>query len=429
MKHNQITFKILLLAAGLLASGAMAQADLNDPRTTGPSPDLVAPYSTPSARIIVKTIPFPQNEGPKVHSGFKVEPFAEGLESARQVVVLPNGDVLVAEATTEKKPNDPTFKDKGANRIRLLRDKDGDGKAETKTILMSSLRQPYGMVYTNQRLYVADTDGIFWIPFKLGTTEVSEKVKKTRIAEFKPGGYNNHWTRNLQLSKDGKVLYVAIGSASNAGEYGEDEEVRRASILKIDLKTGKETLFASGIRNPVGMALEPKSGVLWTSVNERDELGDDLVPDYITSVKEGGFYGWPYSYYGQNEDPRLKGQRPDLVAKAIKPDYAVGPHVSALGIVFGAKTAFPARFREGVFVGRHGSWNRQSLIGYDVVFIPFTDGKPSGPMELFLSGFTADTDTVYGRPRSLAVAKDGSLLVTDDKGGFIYRITADSASK
>lgn len=390
---------------------------------TGPKPVLPAPYETEVGTNFATMRQFPDGQEPEAPAGFVVTKFATGLHSPRQVVVLPNNDILIAEAKTEKKFNDPAFRDKGANKIRLLRDADGDGVAETNTVLLADLRQPYGMVYTNNRLYVADTDGIFWVPYKLGTQTIPDTVKKTKIASFKPGGYNNHWTRNLQLSADGKYLFVAVGSASNAGEYGPEEEKRRACILRIDLKTGHEIVYATGIRNPVGMALEPHTGALWTSVNERDELGDNLVPDYITGVKQGAFYGWPYSYYGQNEDPRLKGQRPDLVAKAIAPDFAVGPHASALGIVFGAKTNFPDHYKDGAFVTRHGSWNRTQLFGYDVIFVPFKDGKPAGTLEPFLTGFIADPSTVNGRPRSLAVANDGSLLLTDDVNGIVYRIS------
>jgi len=274
------------------------------------------------------------------------------------------------------------------------------------------------------KLYIANANGVFWTPYTLGTTRIADDAPRNWITRFDPTGYNNHWTRNLLASRDGRTLFVAVGSASNAGEFGMAKEARRAAILAIDLASGRERIYADGIRNPVGMALEPRTGRLWTSVNERDELGDDLVPDYIVGVKEGGFYGWPYSYWGKNPDPRLKGQRPDLVAKALTPDFAVGAHASALGISFGANTSLPARFRDGAFVARHGSWNRSTLLGYDVVFVPFRNGRAVGPMQPVLTGFTDGPGHVHGRPRALATARDGSVLVVDDKGGRIWRIAS-----
>lgn len=330
--------------------------------------------------------------------GFVVNRFATGLDSPRNVLVLPNGHVLAAEAKTERKYDDPQYRDKGANRITLLRDANGDGVAETRSVLLSGLRQPYGMALIGQRLYIADTDGVYWVAYKVGITKLPANTPKTRITSFEPGGYNNHWTRNILPSVDGKALFVAVGSASNVGEHGIAQEHRRANILHLNLSTGRETVFASGLRNPVGMAIEPQSGALWTAVNERDELGDELVPDYITSVRAGGFYGWPYSYYGQHEDPRLKGQRPDLVAKAVVPDYAVGAHVAALGIDFGKATNFPEHYRAGAFVARHGSWNRSKLAGYDVAFVPFEGGKPSGPLQPFLAGFIGSQASSMAAP-------------------------------
>lgn len=391
---------------------------------TGPSPALPQPYATPS---VVNNPPrkvFGRAETPQGLAGFKVNAFARGLQSPRNAIVLPNGDVLVAEAKTERKYDDPQYRDAGANRITLLRDTDGDGVADKRSVLLAGLRQPYGMALTRGRLYVADTDGIYWVPFRPGTMVLPADISKTYIARFKPGGYNNHWTRNIILSPDGKSLFAAVGSASNAGEYGEAEEERRAMILKIDLKTHREAIFASGLRNPVGMHIEPRTRALWTAVNERDHLGDDLVPDYITSVKEGAFYGWPWSYYGPHEDPRLKGQRPEMVARAIAPDYAVGAHASALGILFGERLNFPASYRHGAFVARHGSWNRAKVNGYDIAFVPFRGGKPAGPLKPFLTGFTLEGKAVLGRPRALAVAKDGSLLVVDDTSDSIWRVAA-----
>ena len=411
---------VLTITAVAAASSALAQTG---DRTSGPSPELAAPYATRSASHSPEVTPFPAGKLPQVPDGFVVNRFAAGLESPRNVLVLPNGDVLAAEAKTERKYDDPQFRDKGANRITLLRDADGDGVAEVRSVLLSSLRQPYGMAMIGERLYIADTDGVYWVAYKLGTTELPTDALKTRITSFEPGGYNNHWTRNILPSADGKALFVAVGSASNVGEHGMAQERRRANILRIDLPNGRETVFASGLRNPVGMAIEPRTGALWTAVNERDELGDDLVPDYITSVREGGFYGWPYSYYGQHEDPRLKGQRPDLVAKAVVPDFAIGAHVAALGIGFGEATNFPEQCRSGAFVARHGSWNRSRIAGYDVAFVPFKNGKPSGALQPFLTGFIGSEDAVYGRPRGVATAKDGSLLVVDDAGGTLWRVS------
>ncbi len=395
-------------------------------QTSGPSigttPKLPAPYSTKSVVNTPNTTPFHDGAELSVAKGLTVNAFAEGLDSPRNAVVLPNGDVLVAEATTERKSNDPNYRAVGRNRILLLRDTDGDGRADLRETLIGGLSQPYGMQLIAGKLYIANADGVFWTPYTLGTTRIAENAPRTWITRFDPTGYNNHWSRNLLASRDGRTLFVAVGSASNAGEFGMAKEARRAAILAIDLATGRERIYADGIRNPVGMALEPETGRLWTAVNERDELGDDLVPDYIVGVREGGFYGWPYSYWGRNPDPRLKGQRPDLVAKALTPDFAVGAHASALGIAFGADTSLPARFRNGAFVARHGSWNRATLLGYDVVFVPFRNGRAVGPMQPVLTGFTDGPGHVHGRPRALATARDGSLLVVDDKGNRIWRI-------
>jgi glucose/arabinose dehydrogenase len=416
---------VLTITAVATASSALAQTG---DRTSGPTPELAAPYATRSASHSPEVKPFPAGKLPQVPDGFVVNRFAAGLESPRNVLVLPNGDVLAAEAKTERKYDDPQYRDKGANRITLLRDADGDGVAEVRSVLLSGLRQPYGMALIGERLYIADTDGVYWVAYKLGTTKLPTNVNKTRITSFEPGGYNNHWTRNILPSADGKALFVAVGSASNVGEHGMAQERRRANILRLDLPTGRETVFASGLRNPVGMAIEPRTGALWTAVNERDELGDELVPDYITSVRADGFYGWPYSYYGQHEDPRLKGQRPDLVAKAVVPDFAVGAHVAALGIGFGEATNFPEQYRSGAFVARHGSWNRSRIAGYDVAFVPFKDGRPSGALQPFLTGFIGSEDAVYGRPRGIAAAKDGSLLVVDDAGGTLWRVSTGQSA-
>ncbi len=412
-----------LLPLPMILAAGLAHAQTSGP-SIGNTPVLPAPYSTKSVTNTPDTTPFHDGASVRAADGLAVNVFAEGLDSPRNAVVLPNGDVLVAEATTERKSNDPNYRAVGRNRILLLRDTNGDGRADVRETLIGGLSQPYGMQLIGGKLYIANANGVFWTPYTPGTMRIAEDAPRNWITRFDPTGYNNHWTRNLLASRDGRTLFIAVGSASNAGEFGMEREARRAAILAIDLPTGRERVFADGIRNPVGMALEPRTGRLWTSVNERDELGDDLVPDYIVGVKEGGFYGWPYSYWGKNPDPRLKGQRPDLVAKAITPDFAVGAHASALGIAFGAGTSLPARFRDGAFVARHGSWNRSALLGYDVVFVPFRDGKAVGPMQPVLTGFTDGPDHVHGRPRALATARDGSLLVVDDKGGRIWRVAA-----
>jgi len=412
-----------LLILPLIFAAGLAHAQTSGP-SIGSQPALPAPYDTRSVVNTPDTTPFHDGASLKVADGLAVNAFAEGLDSPRNAVVLANGDVLVAEATTERKSDNPNYRAVGRNRILLLRDTDGDGRADVRETLIGGLSQPYGMQLIGGKLYIANANGVFWIPYTFGTTRIADDAPRNWITRFDPTGYNNHWTRNLLASRDGRTLFIAVGSASNAGEFGMAKEARRAAILAIDLASGRERIYADGIRNPVGMALEPRTGRLWTSVNERDELGDDLVPDYIVGVKEGGFYGWPYSYWGKSPDPRLKGQRPDLVAKALTPDFAVGAHASALGISFGANTSLPVRFRDGAFVARHGSWNRSTLLGYDVVFVPFRNGRAVGPMQPVLTGFTEGPGHVHGRPRALATARDGSVLVVDDKGGTIWRIAA-----
>jgi len=347
--------------------------------------------------------------------------------------VLPNGDVLVAESSTEPKPpksiqdrlqtwlerNDHVIK-KSANRITLLRE--GDGKVETRTVFLSGLHQPFGMALVKGFFYVANTDGVWRYPYRDGETAIADKGEK--ILSLPAGGYNNHWTRNLLASADGSKLFVTVGSSSNVGENGIAEETRRANVLEINLDGSGERVVASGIRNPNGLAYEPKSGVLWTVANERDMLGDDLVPDYLTRVEDGDFYGWPWSYWGKHVDERVKPQRPDLVAKAIAPDYALGPHTASLGLTFYTASAFPAHYQGGAFIGQHGSWNRAAFSGYRVIYVPFADGMPSGPPEDFLTGFLHDPDKgiAYGRPVGVTVDRSGALLVADDIGGIVWRV-------
>ena len=370
--------------------------------TSGPAPVLAAPYATPSTLNFASVVGWPDGLTPTAPAGFTVNRWAGGLDYPRWFHLLPNGDVLVSEARTVLLPShdlqDPGV-DGGirsrslgpsANRITLLRDTDGDGVAEFRTTFLDGLDRPFGMALLGDRFYVGATDGVFVFPYQSGQTRL--EGPGTKILELPAGGYNNHWTRNVVVGPGGTKLYVTVGSASNVGEYGEAEEERRAGILEIDPDGTHERIFAWGLRNPVGLDWEPVTGAMWTAVNERDELGDELVPDYMTSVRDGGFYGWPYAYFGQHEDPRLAGRRPDLVAKSIVPDFALGSHTASLGLLFYRGTSFPERFRGGAFVGQHGSWNRAELSGYKVAFVPFAGGRPSGGMEDFLTGFICADD-------------------------------------
>lgn len=375
---------------------------------------LPAPYSTESVAKNSKIVDWPNGQMPKVPEGFTVTKFAGDLKNPRNTYVAPNGDIFVAESNTHG----------SADRITLFRDADKNGTYETRTIFAENLNQPYGLLILKNKFYIANTDGLYQYPYKTGDTKLTGTGK--RIVNLPAGGYNNHWTRNLIANADGSKIYISVGSASNVGEHGMDTEIRRANILEINPDGSGERVFASGIRNPVGMDWNPVTKQLWTAVNERDELGDGLVPDYVTSVKEGGFYGWPYSYYGKIEDPRLKGQKPELVAKSIIPDVPVGAHTASLGLVFYNNDKFPEKYRNGAFVGQHGSWNRSILSGYKVVFIPFKDGKPAGAPQDFLTGFIADESkaTAYGRPVDVTLLPDGSLLVNDDSGNTLWQISA-----
>ncbi|WP_338876848.1 sorbosone dehydrogenase family protein [Spirosoma sp. SC4-14] len=396
---------------------------------------LPPPYATKSAIKFSNVIGWPAGKTPQAPAGFVVTDYAHDLESPRCIYVAPNGDVFVSEANTERKGVKQTVKNvvtgqnksertgESANRITILRDANKDGKPELREVFLSGLNQPFGMLILNGKFYVANTDALWEYPYQTGQTKMTAQGKK--ILSLPAGGYNNHWTRNLLASPDGKKIYVSVGSGSNVGEHGPENEVRRANILEINPDGSGERVYASGLRNPVGMDWQPETKKLYTSVNERDELGDELVPDYLTSVKEGAFYGWPYSYYGQHEDPRRKGERPDLVKKAIVPDVPLGAHTASLGLAFYDKSAFPEKYHNGAFIGQHGSWNRSTLAGYKVVFVPFTDGKPGEP-EDFLTGFIANgTDKdVYGRPVEVAVTPDGALLVADDAAGRVWRVAA-----
>ncbi|WP_353717777.1 sorbosone dehydrogenase family protein [Dyadobacter sp. 676] len=373
---------------------------------------LPAPFATESVENRPKEEGWPDGKMPAAPEGFVVTKFADKLQSPRWTYIGPNGDIFVAESGTRK----------SADRITLLRDVNKDGTPELREIFLEKLNKPFGMLVLKNYFYVANTDGVYRFPYKSGETKITSKGEK--IVDLPAGGYNNHWTRNLLANADGSKIYISVGSASNVADHGMDEEKRRANILEINPDGTGERVYASGLRNPVGMDWAPGTNVLWTAVNERDKLGDDLVPDYITSVKEGGFYGWPYAYFGKNEDPRRKGERPDLVAKTIVPDVPVGSHTSSLGLVFYTKDKFPAKYRNGAFIGQHGSWNRSALAGYKVVFVPFKDGKPSGKPEDFLTGFIESEKKVYGRPVDVTVMDDGSLLVNDDSGNVIWRVSA-----
>ena len=376
---------------------------------------LPPPYSSESVTKRSGMKDWPEGELPKVPQGFTVSKFAEDLDNPRNIYQAPNGDIFIVESGTHA----------SADRITVFRDKDKDGTYETRNIYLEKLNQPYGVLVIKNNFYVANTDGLYKYPYNPSALKLDGKGEK--IVDLPAGGYNNHWTRNLLANANGSKIYISVGSASNNAEHGMDEEKRRACILEINPDGSGEKIYADGLRNPVGMDWNPANSELWTAVNERDKLGDHLVPDYITSVKQGGFYGWPFSYFGQIEDPRMKGERPDLVEKAIIPDVPVGDHTASLGIAFYDKDAFPAKYKNGAFVSQHGSWNRSILSGYKVLFVPFENGKPSGKPEDFLSGFIADESKaqVYGRPVDVDVLNDGSLLVTDDSGNVVWRITAN----
>ncbi|HYD60811.1 MAG TPA: sorbosone dehydrogenase family protein [Noviherbaspirillum sp.] len=407
----------------------------------GPNPQLPAPEKNLVPTVnIAPAKGWPSGAKPSAPQGFTVSAYANGLDHPRWLYVLPNGDVLVAETDAPSKSDDKkgikgfvmkeVMKKAGsgtrpsANRITLLRGLNADGSAAMKKTFMTNLNSPFGMALVGNNFYVADTDAIRRFSYKEGQTEISEAGVK--VADLPAGSINHHWTKNIIASPDGKFLYATVGSNSNIGENGMDQEESRASILQVDLSTGKSRVYASGLRNPNGMDWQPQSGQLWTVVNERDELGNDLVPDYMTTVKEGGFYGWPYSYYGQRVDERVKEKRPDLVAKAIVPDYALGSHTAPLGLVFYSGKQFPAEYSAGAFIGLHGSWNRKPHSGYKVVFVPFSGGKPNGLPKDFLTGFLSNEGDAYGRPVGVAVGKDGALLVADDVGNVVWRVAAKS---
>ena len=435
MRKPQLVLAIAL-AGGLAACGETSSLQVAD--GTGPSPRLPEPNKTLIPTVnIAPAIGWPEGAKPVAAAGTQVAAFAENLDHPRWLYVLPNGDVLVAETNAPPKPDDGTGirgwimkKVMGragagvpsANRITLLRDQDHDGIAETRTVFLENLNSPFGMALVGNDLYIADTDRLLRFHYENGDTAI--KSQPIKVLDLPGGTLNHHWTKNVIASKDGSKLYVTVGSNSNVAENGLDKEEGRAAIWEVDRATGNHRIFASGLRNPNGLSWEPQSGALWTAVNERDEIGSDLVPDYITSVKDGAFYGWPFSYYGQHVDVRVEPQNPDMVAKAIAPDYAVGPHTASLGLTFAEGSRLPAPFTQGAFIGQHGSWNRKPHSGYKVIFVPFDAGKPSGQPVDVLTGFLNDQEKAMGRPVGVVIDQQGALLVADDVGNKVWRVSA-----
>ena len=429
------TLPLFLAAALLTACGD--QATLPVSAGTGPNPQLPPPKETALPTVnIAKAVGWAEGAAPVAADGLAVTAFATGLDHPRWMTVLPNGDVLVAETNAPPKEGGGIrgwimglvmeragARTPSANRITLLRDADGDGRAEFRSVLLQGLNSPFGMALVGDTLYVANTDGIVRFPYREGDVRI--EAPGTPVTDLPAGPRNHHWTKNVAAGPDGSRLYATVGSNSNVAEHGMAEEEGRAAIWEIDPVTGDKRPFATGLRNPNGLDWEPVSGMLWTTVNERDEIGSDLVPDYMTSVRDGGFYGWPYSYFGRHVDARVQPQRPDLVEKAIVPDYALGPHTASLGLVFsrGAQ-ALPERFASGAFVGQHGSWNRDPPSGYKVVFVPFADGRPAGEPVDVLTGFLNADGEAQGRPVGVAIDRRGGLLVADDVGNVIWRVTA-----
>jgi glucose/arabinose dehydrogenase len=429
----------VMLCLSLAACGE--EATVSEEQGYGPDPVLPEPNPTwlPTVHI-AETAPWPDGAMPKAASGFTVNRFASGLDHPRWIYVLPNGDVLVAESQAPPKPEESKglrdrimgfFQKKAgsgakpsANRITLLRDADGDGRAETRSPFLENLFSPFGMVLVGDKFYVANADALMRFTYTEGAIRIDGPGEKVTNL---PAGVNHHWTKDVTASPDGSRLYVTVGSNSNVGERGMEAETDRAAVLEVDPQTGKYRVFASGLRNPNGLSWQPDSGALWVAVNERDEIGSDLVPDYMTSVKDGAFYGWPYSYYGQHVDERVDPPNPELVATAIRPDYALGAHSASLGLTFNTGTLFSPAFRNGAFVGQHGSWNRKPRAGYRVIFVPFTGGMPSGPPQEILGGFLSPDDKAYGRPVGVKNAKDGALLVADDVGDIIWRVAPAAA--
>ncbi len=426
---------VAIAAAAVAACGDVAT--LPDTAGMGPQPALPAPHKTliPTVHVAPAT-GWAEGDKPVAAAGLTVTAYATGLDHPRWLTVLPNGDVLVAETNAPPKPEDgkgvkgwvmkQMMKRAGAgtpsaDRITLLRGVKGDGTAESRSVFIEHLHSPLGMALVGSDFYVANSDGVVRYPYSDGATRID--AAPTTVASLPAGPINHHWTKNVIASADGAKLYATVGSNSNVAENGMAAEEGRAAIWEIDRKSGASHVFATGLRNPNGMAWG-SDGRLWTVANERDELGSDLVPDYLTSVREGAFYGWPYSYYGQHIDDRPQPQRPDLVAKAVAPDYALGPHTASLGLVASTGAALPAPFRNGMFVGQHGSWNRNPPSGYKVIFVPFADAKPSAMPIDVLTGFLDASGDAKGRPVGVAIDRSGALLVADDVGNVVWRVTA-----
>jgi glucose/arabinose dehydrogenase len=425
-----------LLAAVCGAHLAHAQAPAM-PVGFGPQPTLPAPDKQLIPTVNVAPVQrWTPAQHPAVAAGLAIHAYARDLDHPRWLYVLPNGDVLVAETNAPPKPDDSKgikgaimqmqMKKAGAatpsaNRITLLRGVDANGVAQTRSIFLQGLNSPFGMALVGNELYIANADALMRFPYKEGQTAIT--APGVKVMDLPGGPINHHWTKNVVASPDGKFLYVSVGSNSNVGENGMAAEDGRAAIWQFTRATGKARVYATGLRNPVGLAWQPRTGALWTAVNERDELGNDLVPDYMTSVKDGAFYGWPYSYFGQHVDARVKPPRPELVATAVAPDYALGAHTASLGLAFYDATLLPERYRGGAFIGQHGSWNRKPFSGYKVIFVPFADGVPSGPPQDVVAGFLDSNGKAQGRPVGVAVDKAGALLVADDVGNVIWRVT------
>jgi glucose/arabinose dehydrogenase len=430
-------FPVRLAALLGAASVAGCSYGSSDPLTGfGPNPPLPAPHKSLLPTFSVpKVVGWAPGAAPKAPPGFVVTRFAEGLGHPRWLYVLPTGDLLVAESASEPSAADSKgvrgwisrrlMKAVGAverspDRIELLRDAEGDGRAEVRTVFAQGVKQPFGMALVGHDLYVAGSESLVRFAWRPGQTAAEGPPEK--LLDLPGGPINHHWTKNLAASPDGSRLFVTVGSNSNVGDNGMAAEEGRAAIWEYDPASRRARVFASGLRNPNGLAWEPATGALWTTVNERDEIGNDLPPDYMAAVKDGGFYGWPYSYWGRHVDVRVKPQRPELVARAAQPDYGLGPHTASLGLAFYTAEAFPPEWRGGAFIGQHGSWNRRPLNGYRVVFVPFAGGRPTTPARLFLTGFLDARNRIRGRPVGVVVDKRGALLVADDVGGIIWRV-------
>jgi glucose/arabinose dehydrogenase len=430
------------MASAVVALSACGHSQNIDPmQQVGANPVLPKPTEDLIAAVgVPKILGWKQGETPAVPPGFKIEAMATGLSNPRAVYPLANGDILVVESQRVgsepvARPKDPIRKfimdlahgggggggGPPPQRITLLRDADGDGKPEQQSVLVDHLNSPFGVAMVGGDLYVANTDAILRYPFTPGQTKITAKGQK--VIDLPGGLIDHHWTKSLVASPDGSKLYAGVGSNSNCGERGPEAETNRAAIWEVDPKTSAFRVFASGLRNPNGLTFYPGSDKLWTVVNERDEIGPNLVPDYMTSVKDGAFYGWPYSYYGQHVDARVRPQRPDLVAKAIPPDYALSSHVAALGLAFYTSSSFPGMFRGGAFIGEHGSWNRTEHNGYRVVFVRFAGGKPVGKPMTFVAGFLTPDGNARGRPVGVAVDRTGALIIADDVGNTVWRVT------